>query len=338
MDTLSSVLKSVHLEGAVYLDAEFSAPWCIHGQYGLSRAQERLADVEHVVFFHYLVEGSCKVRLADAPEVLDVAAGDLVLFPHDDKHLMGSDLRLAPIRTSGPFGPVGGAGAGLVHLRTGGGGALTRFVCGYLSCSRSMSRQFFEALPRMLRIELGEGPAAALVSELLRAGVSESAASRPGGSSVLAKVAELLFVQALRRYADSASPEDTGWLAGMRDAHVGRALALLHERPERPWTVEELAREVALSRSALAGRFAALVGEPPMQYLKRWRLAIAARGLRSGDEAISRIAERSGYESAATFSRAFKQEFGVSPGEWRKVGGEAAIDSSAQARPSTAVA
>lgn len=157
-----------------------------------------------------------------------------------------------------------------------------------------------------------------LLRELLRAGVRESMTSRPGGQSTLAKLAELMLVEALRRHADNLPPGSKGWLAGARDVNVGRALALMHGDPGRTWTVKELAREVALSRSALAERFAALVGKPPIQYLIRWRLALAARSLRSGAEAISRVAERSGYDSEAAFSRAFKRQFGVPPAAWRR--------------------
>jgi AraC family transcriptional regulator, alkane utilization regulator len=320
MDALSGVLKSVRLEGAVYLKAEFTAPWCIRGKYGLTRVRERLPGAEHLVFFHFLTEGRCKVQLADGVEVLDVAAGDLVLFPQDDRHLMGSDLHLAPMETDSLAGAAAPPDSDFIQIRHGGGGAATRFVCGYLACSRSLCRPLFEALPRVLRIPIGDGQASALLHELLRVGVRESLAPRPGAESMLAKLAELMFVEALRRYVENLPPEGKGWLAGVRDAHIGRALALLHEEPGRAWTVDELAREVALSRSALAERFADLVGEPPIQYLMRWRLALAARTLRSGGEAIARVAERNGYESEAAFSRAFKREFGMPPAAWRKAG------------------
>jgi AraC-like DNA-binding protein len=320
MDALSEVLKSVRLEGAVYLNAEFTAPWCIRGECSVASVRERLAGAERVVFFHFLTEGGCKVRLADGGEVLDVAAGDLILIPQDDKHLLGSDLHLAPMEADSLFGADAAADADFIQLRHGGGGTATRFVCGYLACSRSVCRPLFEALPRVLRIPIGDGPAAALLRELLRVGVRESLASRPGAESMLAKLSELMFVEAMRRYVETLPPEGKGWLAGVRDAHVGRALALLHGEPGRVWTVDELAREVALSRSALAERFAALVGEPPIQYLMRWRLALAAQTLRSGREAIARVAERSGYESEAAFSRAFKREFGTPPAAWRKAG------------------
>jgi len=320
MDALSDVLKSVRLEGAVYLNAEFTAPWCIQAKFGLASVRARLAGAEHVVFFHFLTEGGCKVRLADSAEVLDAAAGDLVLFAREDKHLMGSDLHLAPVEAASLIDADAAADADLIQMRHGGGGAATRFVCGYLACSRSVCRPLLEALPRVLRIPIGDGPAAALLRELLRVGVRESSALRPGAGSMLAKLSELMFVEAMRRYVEDLPPEGKGWLAGVRDPQIGRALALLHGEPGRPWTVDELAREVALSRSALAERFAALVGEPPMQYLMRWRLALAAQTLRSGGEAVARVAERSGYESESAFNRAFKREFGMPPAAWRKAG------------------
>jgi AraC-like DNA-binding protein len=317
MDALSGVLKSVRLEGAIYLNAEFTAPWCIRGRYGLARIRSRLPIAEHVVFFHCLLQGACKVRLAEGGDVLDVSAGDVVLFAQDDRHLMGSDLQLTPMETEGPIDPSP-PDPDYVQLRHGGGGAVTRFVCGYLGCSRALVRPLLDALPRILRISIGEGHARALMKDLLQAGVRESLDARPGAQSMLARLAELTFVDALRRYVESLPPEGRGWLAGLRDAHVGHALALMHEDPARAWTVDELAREVALSRSALAERFATLVGEPPMQYLTRWRLALAARTLRSSGEAIVRIAARSGYESEAAFNRAFKREFGVPPAAWRR--------------------
>jgi len=318
MDPLSDVLKSIRFEGALYLNAEFTAPWCLRGKFGKASVRQRLPAVEHVVGFHFLTEGACKVKLVDAPGVLEVAAGDLVLFPQDDRHLMGSDLHVAPLESEDADCGDLAANADLISLRHGGGGAATRFVCGYLACNRTVFRPLLDALPRMLRIPLGDRRASSQVRELLRLGVSESGTSRPGAGSTLAKLAELLFVEALRRYVESLPTDGKGWLAGLRDPHVGRALALLHGDPGRAWTVDKLARQVARSRSALAGRFAELVGETPIQYLMRWRLALAARALRGGREAIARVAERSGYESETAFSRAFKREFGMPPAAWRK--------------------
>ncbi|WP_428311339.1 AraC family transcriptional regulator [Hydrocarboniphaga sp.] len=318
MDALSDLLKSVRLEGAVYLNAEFTAPWCIRGECSVTSVRRKLAHAEQLVFFHMLTAGRCKVRLTGGVDVLDAVAGDLILITRDEPHLLGSHLHLAPTEVDSMAEVEITASGDLVHLRHGGGGEATRFVCGYLACSRSVCRPLFDALPRVLRIPIGDGPATSLLRELLRVGVRESSMSAPGADSMLAKLSELIFVEAMRRHVEQLPQGAKGWLAGVRDPQVGTALALLHREPGRGWTVDELAHEVALSRSALAERFNALVGEPPMQYLTRWRLALAAQQLRAGRAAISRIAEHSGYESETAFSRAFKREFGVPPAAWRK--------------------
>jgi len=313
MDALSEILKSVRLEGAVYLNAEFTAPWCVQAQYGLDAVKERLPRAERVVFFHFVVEGSVSIPRAGGG-VTTATAGDLILFAQDARQLMGSDVRLKPA-DAGTLLASGGPGE-MVELNYGGGGETTRCVCGYLGCSAGVCRPLLDALPPVLRVPAGAG--AGLVRELLKTAVRETVASRPGAESLLAKLAELVFVEALRGYVESLPPENRGWLAGVRDRNIGRALALMHREPEREWTVDDLARAACLSRSAFAERFATLVGEPPMQYLARWRLALAAQSLRSTDDAITRIAQRSGYESDAAFSRAFKREFGMPPAAWRR--------------------
>ncbi|QJR12385.1 IS5 family transposase IS4811 [Usitatibacter rugosus] len=317
MDALSDVLKSIHLEGAVYLNGDFTAPWCIRGECNVPSVRDRLRDAEHVFFFHLVTEGACRAKLDDSPETVEAHAGDVILIPGSDRHLLGSDVRLTPI-DSERLAAESAAGGDHTRIRYDGGGTATRFVCGYLACSRSVCRPLLEALPRLLCIDVGDTPLSTMIRELLQAGVRESSLERAGAQSMLAKLSELMFVEAIRRYVEALPPGGKGWLSGLRDAQVGRALALLHHDPRRAWTVDDLAREVALSRSALAERFTAMVGEPPMQYLTRWRLALAAQALRSSRETIARVAEHSGYESEASFSRAFKREFGEPPATWRR--------------------
>jgi AraC-like DNA-binding protein len=318
MDVLSDILKSVRLSGAMYLEGEFTAPWCVRGECGLPEVRDRLAGAEHVAFFHYLTEGRCKVRMIGGGPALEAAAGDVLFFPQEGKHLLGSDLHLAPMENDASVTARAGVEPRLYRMRHGGGGTRTRFVCGYLALDRGLFRSLFQALPPLLHIRVADEGTSGLLRELLRAAVSESALQRPGSASALAKLADLIFVEALRRYVASLPAHGTGWIAGLRDPRVARALALLHAQPHRLWTVDELAKEVALSRSALAKRFASRVGQSPMQYLIRWRLNLAAQWLRTGPEPVMTIAERSGYESEATFSRAFKREFGLPPALWRR--------------------
>jgi AraC-like DNA-binding protein len=314
VDALSEVLQAIRLDGALYLEAEFTAPWCVEAQFGLQTATGRLPRSEHVAYFHVLTDGVCRARLVDGREVLDLQRGDILMFPHDHPHLLGSDVSLPPFAEDDVIATH--SDGGMSRMQCGGGGAVTRFVCGYLAYDRRVCRPLFSALPRMLRVSIGDD--AAWLLQMLRVGVQESMAQGPGARSLLAKLAELMFVEAIRRFASAQPADQRGWLAGLRDRHVGRALALLHGQPAHAWTVDSLAREVALSRSAFAERFVDLIGEPPMQYFTRWRLALAAQRLRTGNETVARIAERTGYESEAAFNRAFKREFGMPPSAWRK--------------------
>ena len=315
MDALSDALRVLRLTGAVFLDAEFTAPWCVVSR-GNHPPAPGLSAGPNTVFFHVLTEGRCKARLLQDGTTLDLAAGDLMMLPRNDDHLMGSDLLLAPTVADTLVRPP--TETGLLRIEHGGGGEKTRFVCGYLSCDERLCGPILEALPRILRVPLGDGPATTWLPTLLRAGTRETAASRPGGETVLAKLSELLFVEAMRRYIELLPEQETGWLAALRDRFVGRALALLHERPGHPWTVEELGDEVGLSRSALAQRFTDIIGQAPIQYLTRWRLTIAAQRLRNERASLGRIAEDSGYDSGAAFNRAFKRAFGTTPAAWRK--------------------
>jgi transcriptional regulator GlxA family with amidase domain len=208
--------------------------------------------------------------------------------------------------------------SGLFVIRHGGGGDKTRVVCGFLGCDRLDGNPLAGALPPLLRFDARQGSAAAWIRSSLEFAADEIAARRAGSETVLAKLSELLFVEALRRYVEGLPDEQTGWLAGLKDPFVSRALSLLHGRVAQEWTVDDLGREVGLSRSALADRFTRLIGEPPMRYLARWRIQVAAQQLRKSDLPLARIAEQVGYESEAAFNRAFKRNFGIPPAAWRK--------------------
>lgn len=318
MDPLSDVLHVLSLTGAVFLDAEFTAPWCVRSIAGQHTPTPPSAN-EHIVFFHWLIAGHCKARLTAGGPTIEATTGDLLMMPNDDTHLMGSDLGLAPISAQSLVKPADGSG--LLRIEHGGGGEVTRFVCGFLACDKRLSRPVLDALPGMIRVSFGDDPAAAWFRGLLRFGAEETLAQRPGSGIVLAKLSELLFVEAIRRYGASMPPEQTGWLAGLRDRFVGKALTLMHQDPGKAWTVDALANEVGLSRSALAQRFTELLGQPPMHYLTRWRLTVAAQRLRSDGSSIAVVAEQVGYESEAAFNRAFKREFSVPPATWRRTRG-----------------
>ncbi|HKQ19707.1 MAG TPA: AraC family transcriptional regulator [Candidatus Eisenbacteria bacterium] len=314
MDALSDVLRIVRLTGAVFMDAEFTEPWCIGEPAGVEVCVDHLPKSQHVVIYHLVTEGRCEVSVPGRPAVT-ATAGDLIVIPGGQAHTLGSDLSRRPV----PGGPlvVKRRPDEVPVVRHGGGGAVARLVCGYLACHSSLFDTVLAALPSVMVVDMREGPGAQWLTSSIRFSIAESAAQGPGASTVLAKLSELMFVEAIRRHIESLPAEQAGWLAGLRDPSVGKTLALIHSRPAHGWTVEDLAREVGVSRSALAERFTALVGRSPMHYLARWRLQLAGDLLRSGRQTVAAIAGDVGYDSEAAFSRAFKREMGVSPAAWR---------------------
>lgn len=315
MDALSDLLQVVKLNGALFLDSRFTAPWCVESR-PARESGGMFEGAGHIVFFHILTQGRCRARLKSGGDTIGVEAGDLLLVAHDDAHILGSDLQLAPVTSDKLVRPA--PPGGILSIDHGGGGAETRFMCGFLACDPQLCRPLLDALPRMLRVPLGDGPAVQWLVSLAQRGALENSAPGPGSGTLLAKLAELLFVEAMRRHIESLPEQQVGWLAGLRDRHVGRALTLMHERPMHDWTVDDLAGKAALSRSALAERFTRLIGQSPMQYLKRWRLGLAAAALKDSRRPIAALAEQFGYDSEASFNRAFKQIFGMPPATWRR--------------------
>jgi AraC-like DNA-binding protein len=320
MDALSDVLRVIRLKGGVFLHAEFTAPWCIFAQITTEDCGALLGGAEHMVLYHYVVAGRMTAQIPNGKPV-DVEAGQVVIFPHNDGHLLGSRVDLPPVhaREVVRVAPEGG----LLVIRHGGGGEETRIVCGFLGCDRLETNPLAGALPPVLRFDVRQQSAAAWIKSSFEFAADEIAARRVGSETMLAKLSEVLFVEALRRYVEELPEEQTGWLAGLKDPFVSRALSLLHGGVAKQWTVDDLGREVGLSRSALADRFTRLLGEPPMRYLARWRIQVAAHELRNTETPLARIAEQVGYESEAAFNRAFKRSFGVPPATWRKNGAAA---------------
>jgi AraC-like DNA-binding protein len=309
------VLRAVRLTGAVFLDAEFTAPWCIGEPSGVEVCVEQMPDAQHVVIYHLITEGTCDIALTgEAPR--SARAGDLIIIPSGEVHALGSDLSRP--RADGARLVVQRSPDEAPQVRHGGGGAVTRMVCGYLACESALFHTVLAALPRLMIIPMQDTPGGQWLMSSIRFSLAECTAPKAGAGTVLAKLSELMFVEAIRRHIESLPPEQQGWLAGLRDRFVGKTLALMHSRPAHAWTVDELANHVGLSRSALADRFGALIGCPPMQYLTRWRLQLAADLLRTSRRPLAAIAAEVGYESEAAFSRAFKRELGTAPAAWRR--------------------
>jgi AraC-like DNA-binding protein len=255
---------------------------------------------------------------------LQVEAGEVIVVPQGETHLLGSATDLTPeLMAPLLMDQVETRPGEVMTLTHGGGGAVTRMVCGYLSAQEIWRNPLLSALPRLFKVGM-RGSNASWLESSLRFATAEAASAHAGRATVLAKLAELIFVEAVRRYVDTMPDNRKGWLAGLRDRFVAGALTLMHARPAHPWTVEDLAGRVGLSRSGLAQRFTDLLGVPPMQYLAQWRLQLAAQQLRLGDRSLALVAEDVGYESEAACNRAFKREFGVPPATWRRNAGRSA--------------
>jgi AraC-like DNA-binding protein len=315
VDALSDVLRVARLTGGVFMHAEFGAPWCVAGRLAPEYCAPLVGSGSHLIPYHYIVEGELRARV-EGGEPFTLKAGEAVLFPRNDVHVMGSDLALTPVLGRDVIRPSGAGG--LLSIRHGGDGPRTVLVCGFLGCDGARSNVVISCLPPALRLDVDARGAADWMRSTFRYAADEVAASRPGSAAVLAKVSELLFVEAVRGYAETLPEGQTGWLAGLRDPYVARALALLHRDLSRSWTVDDLGREVGLSRSALAERFTRLTGVAPMRYLADWRMQVAAKELRETNASLAEIAEAIGYESEAAFSRAFKKAFGAAPATWRR--------------------
>jgi AraC-like DNA-binding protein len=315
MDVLSEVLRAVRLEGALYFNGEFSAPWCVSTGRAADIAPYLSPKAGRLIVYHFLTEGRAYARLPGGARE-ELTAGDIVVIPHGDVHLLGNGSPERPVDSVKAF--AGNLKQGLKLARFGGGGEITSFVCGYMACEPRLSEVFLAGLPKLVRVHLANEPSGRWIENSIRFSVGQANAADAGSGLVLARLSEVLFVETLRRYINALPPDRTGWLAGARDGVTGQALALLHKDPAHPWTIADLARRVGLSRTRLAERFRHFLGEPPMAYLGRWRLKLGAEILESTEDSVAEVAAAVGYGSEAAFNRAFRREFDCPPAQFRR--------------------
>jgi AraC-like DNA-binding protein len=331
---LSEVLRVVRLSGAIHFAGDFSAPWAFSSSPPEMLAARLKVPEGSVTPFHVCVEGSCWVKSGKLQPV-KIEPGDVIIFPRGDMHVMASELDVTPVPIQDIYTkPTPNQ---ITVLDYGGGGRRTQFICGFLHSDLQFD-PLLKSLPALLWVRSrgggliletsddpeGQGKAIENRREAewwqasLRYLIEETAMPGPGNRAVLARLAESLFVEVLRWQFRYARRGYGGWLAGLHDPQIGRVLSLLHALPERPWTVDELAKEAAMSRAALAKRFVDLVGQSPIQYLTGWRMHLARHLLREGSLGMGEIAGRVGYESEAAFNRAFRRCVGAPPATWRQ--------------------
>jgi AraC family transcriptional regulator, alkane utilization regulator len=316
MDVLSDVLRTIRLEGALFLNGDMHAPWCFKVPRGADMAQVLKPGASRLAICHLVLQGQCWAQV-EGGEPIRVNAGEVIAVPHGDSHVLGSGLQHAAVDVEHVVRPRVPEPE---RIRYGGDGEATVLVCSWFAYEGDAPNPIMANLPRLFTAPLRSRPAGPWIEQSVNFVLGDAAARAPGSEMLVAKVAELLFAEVVRGYIESMPANSPGWLAGLRDPQVSRCLALMHGEPARNWTVETLAQEVHVSRSVLADRFTELVGVAPMHYLTRWRMIVAAGMLRQDQASLARIAEGVGYESEAGFNRAFKREYGVSPGVWRQNG------------------
>src|SRR5436190_976372 len=315
MDAISEILSGVKLNGALFFSAELSAPWGFSSPASNMLAPLLAPGAPHLVIYHFVIDGEAFVQMADG-QCVELGPGDVVVLPHGDPHQMTSGRVVTTTSmTSAILSKV--KSHDLSPLQTGGGGDTARYVCGYMACDPLLSRPILSGLPPVFKVNIRTDRSGQWLENSILHLVEEAASGQIGSAAMLAKLSEALFVDTLRRYIASLPEQQGGWLAGARDPVVGRSLGLLHSRVGHPWTLADLAGEVGISRSALVERFTRYLSEPPMTYLTRWRLQLAARSLERTSRGVAEIAADIGYESEAAFNRAFKREFGQPPGRYR---------------------
>lgn len=315
MDVLSEVLRVVKLKGALFFNGEFSAPWCLSEPRSNALVSHLSPGAGHLILYHFLTEGRAYAELSDGRRE-ELTTDDVVIFPHGDDHILGNGPPEKPVDAVKRFEKNLSQGLKLVSF--GGGGEISRFVCGFMTCEPRLSEVFLAGLPKMLKVHIGNEPSGQWLKNSIRFSVGEADGSNAGSELVIAKLSEVLFVETLRRYIGALPPDQTGWLAGARDPIIGQALALLHKEPAHQWTVSGLARRVGLSRTRLAERFRHFLGETPMAYLAQWRLRLGAEILQSTEDSVAEVAAAVGYGSEAAFNRAFKREFNSPPSQFRR--------------------
>ncbi|MCE8033187.1 MAG: AraC family transcriptional regulator [Halomonas sp.] len=314
MEASLEVLRTIRLTGGIFLDAEFTAPWCVNAQVTPDDCHPLAPASRSIIAYHYVSAGRLWLQVGEA-EPAEVAAGQLVVLPRNDPHILGSGLDYPPIAADALMQAT--FDHGVTRIVHGGGGEATRVWCGFL-LSETTTDPLVGLLPSVMTLDMAQGMAGPWIESSFRFAVGELAAGEVRSPTLLARLAELLFIEAVQHYVAGLPAEQRRWLGGLHNPFVSRALTKLHDEPERHWTTEALAQEVGLSRSAFAERFTELVGVPPMRYLTGLRMQRAAQRLRETPTSIARVAEDAGYESEASFTKAFKRAFGMPPATWRR--------------------
>jgi AraC-like DNA-binding protein len=312
-DTLSEIFRSLRLKGGIFLDARFTAPWCVASRVTPKDISPFVKSPAEIVTLHYVVSGETYVGIGDGERMV-VREGELVLLPRNDAHVLGSSLEGEPVNSDHliEMSPDGGL-ARIVH---GGNGAPTHIICGFLA-TEEQRNPLLSSLPPLLKVNIRDGVSRDWIESSVRYAAEGLRHGAVASSPVMGRLSELLFAEAIRGYVMGLPENERSWLKGLGDQYVGRAIAALNDDLAHPWSVDEIAAKAGLSRSAFVERFTAAVGLPPMKYLTLSRLELAKQLLLDRRQAMAQVAAKVGYEAEEAFNRAFKRAFGLPPATWR---------------------
>lgn len=296
MQALDDWLKAVHADGVVLVRTRVAGPWGF--------AVER----REAVMFHFVAEGRAFVRSAGAAP-LELQSGELVIFPSGSAH----DVTYSPRGRAAPLAEFMALRNGVVDPAA----KASTLICGEFKLDQHLAIPAIRALPPIVHVRAADEPGHSALTDTLRLLRAEVETPNFGNQIVVRNLLSALFVYFMREWARTTALDAHDWFSAVRTPHIARALACMHDSPEHAWTLEELAKAVGLSRAAFARQFNTLVGEPPLEYLTRWRMGVAAQLLESSDLRLSEIAARVGYQSEFSFSRAFKRVRGIAPARYR---------------------
>ncbi|MBE0625995.1 MAG: AraC family transcriptional regulator [Burkholderiales bacterium] len=317
MDALSDALRGFRFSGAIFLDAELTRPWAVVTPSSADIADALAVRADHVIPYHLVTEGECTVTIPGQAPVR-LTGGEIVMIPHGNVHTLASQVDVPPIQLPREFVDSVLKRRSILPIRHGGGGGTTRMLCGFFAVDRWYAQHLVKGLPPLVSAHVGSDGGQQLLAAVARRSIEESKAGGPGSDALVCRLSEVLFLDALRLIVKDAQVPVMGWLAGLRDPHIRHALSLIHARSQQQWSIQTLANDCGMSRSSFVEKFSALIGSPPMKYLAQWRMTLAARDLSERDTTVMEVADRYGYSSEASFTRAFRRAFNIPPATFRR--------------------
>lgn len=306
MDALSKILDLLHFSGAFYFTTNFNAPWSI-----------AVPSYKRVARFHYVTQGQCWVRVQGVDEPQRLSLGDIIIIPHGATHILSDTADAPPITLDEAFTLSGYEGQGVFEFGESSEKYGTQLVCGHFEFDDEYKHAFIDSLPQSIICNENEGTELSWLKDSLRFLASVAKSDQVGGSAIMKRLSEIIFIQSVRLWYERQD-DNQGFLAALNDPHISKGLKAFHSDYAADWTVERLAKEAHMSRSLFSDRFKQYLNVSPIQYVTYWRMQSAKKVLGESNLSIEQVASTTGYDSLASFSKAFKRVVGKNPGEYRR--------------------